>query len=45
VYIDWKMTRNPMMTAIPVIVSRAMLNPGSLSGVIIDIHSSMVCTG
>jgi hypothetical protein len=29
VYMDWKMTRNPMMTAVPMTMRRPMLKPGS----------------
>ena len=34
VYIDWKITRKPMTTAMPVTISSARLKPGILSGVI-----------
>ena len=32
VYMDWKMTRKPMMTAMPMTTRRAMLKPGRRVG-------------
>ena len=44
VYMDWKMTRNPTMTAMAITTRSAILKPGKCSGVIIDMYSCMVCT-
>ena len=44
VYMDWKMTMKPMMTAMPMTVRRPMLKPGIFSGVRVEISSSMVWT-
>src|SRR5579862_12553 len=41
VYIAWKITRNPTTTATPITISIARLNPGRLSGVIIDRYSAI----
>ena len=44
VYIDWKITRKPMMTAMPMTTRMAVFSAGTWSGVISEYHSSMVIT-
>ena len=39
VYIAWKITMNPMMTATPITTSTVVENPGRFSGVIMESQS------